>query len=232
MDQPCLASRPVCPPPASFSRFASVDLTGVTVSLATTEADFGAVERLRSSGFSRVLRGATTQRPTWVDAGDRAPGIHTLLGFDAQGEPIATLRVQDSRCGPLELSHLVRLEPLLGAIELPAAQFSRLTALKRPGSANVMFGLFKAAWFWCLAEGLRSIVIATPRWSRPIYDFMLFEDLGPEGRFAHPVLAGVEHACMKLPVQGAERLWRAGGQPLCEQFFDTEHAALRFTPRS
>lgn len=214
-----------------FSRFAAVDLSAVSVEVAASAADFQTVAHLRASGFSRVLRDAAQDPVAWVDASDRAPGFFTLIGYGGDGEAVATLRVQDSRRGPLELARLVDIGALLAPMDHPAAQFSRLTALKRPAAMNVMFGLFKAAWSWCRDEGLASIVIATPRWSRPIYDYMLFSELGAEGRFAHPFLAGTEHACMKLPVQHAERVWRAGGQPLCGQFFDTDHPALRITSR-
>jgi hypothetical protein len=92
-----------------------------------------------------------------------------------------------------------------------------------------MFGIFKAAWRWCLREGLESIVLASPPWARPIYDFMLFEHLGPEGEFEHALAGGAPHVSMRLPVKGAERLWRSADHPLCLSFFDTWHAQLEVT---
>jgi hypothetical protein len=69
-------------------------------------------------------------------------------------------------------------------------------------------------------------VIATPRWSKPIYDFMFFDDLGTKGRFSHMYAAGALHVTMWIPVVRVEEIWRAGRSPLCEQFFDITHPAL------
>jgi len=89
-----------------------------------------------------------------------------------------------------------------------------------------MFGLFKAAWRWCYRERLQSIVIATPPWSKPIYDFMHFEHLGLNGVFEHTFAGGAQHVTMRLPVLDAESVWRHGQNPLSTMFFDTEHPNL------
>lgn len=211
------------------SRYAAADLDEASVRRATTEEDWALVGALRAAGFSRVPQGveANTSSVVWVDPSDRVPGTFSLLGFVA-GEPVATMRVQDSRCGALELARLVRLDALLLPSEQPVAQFARLSVLKKPGSLNVMFGLFKAAWRWCIAEGLETIVIATPPWSKPIYDFMYFEDRGSKGRFTHQLAGGAEHATMTLPVRRAAEIWRQHGHPLALQFIDAEHPSLAF----
>ena len=209
------------------ARYAAICLEHVSVRRATTAEDWSQVGELRAAGFSRVGNGErTSARPiAWVDDGDHADGTFSLLGVDATGETLATLRVQDGRAGSVELSKFVPLEELLKPAERPYVQFARLTARKAPGSLDVMFGLFKAAWRWCLAEGLETIVIATPPWSRPIYDFMHFEERGPSGRFRHRLAGSAEHVTMTLPVQGAETLWRRRRQPLSGLFFDVDDPA-------
>ena len=136
------------------------------------------------------------------------------------------MRIQDERCSPLDLRDFVPLDSLLASSDRPAAQFSRLSVLKSSQATNVMFGLFKAAWLWGYAEGLQSIVIATPPWSKLIYDFMSFQHLGPNGEFAHEYAGGTRHVVMKLPIQTLERLWRPMQFPLCREFFDTRHPLL------
>jgi len=205
-----------------------VNLAGIAVRKATTDSDFETVARLRESGFSRVNRnGRSAQPPSkWLDDLDRDPCVFSLIGFNNAGEPIATMRVQDGRVSTLELTRFVPLDSLLGPEDRPAAQFSRLSVMKEAKSTSVMFALFKSGWRWCLTQRIPSIVIATPPWSRPIYDFMSFDDLGPQGHFLHKFAAGALHVTMRLSVDRAAGIWRAGACPLCEQFIDIPHPAL------
>jgi len=136
------------------------------------------------------------------------------------------MRVQDGRRSELELAKFVPLLTLLKSEDLPVAQFARLSVVKSSHATEAMFGLFKAAWRWCYREHLQTIVIATPPWSKPIYDFMFFQHLGAEGEFEHEVAGGAQHVTMKLPVLDAESMWRRGQNPLCTVFFDTDHPSL------
>lgn len=137
------------------------------------------------------------------------------------------MRVQDGRAQALELRQLVRLDDLLPAAAWPAAQFARLAVLKGPRSVDFMFGLFKAAWRWCRRHGIESIVLASPPWAVPIYDFLQFRNLGSRGSFEHEYVGGVRHVSMLLPVR-AEAMWRAAGHPLCRPFVDEEHSDLEY----
>jgi len=207
-----------------------VDLAGIIVRKAATDSDFQIVARLREDGFSRIPlttpSNGTKAHTCWIDELDRQPGVFSLIGYACAGKPVATMRVQDGRVSPLELARFVPLDSLLSGEEKPAAQFARLSVTKRNQAADVMFGLFKAAWGWCLREGIPSIVIATPPWSKPVYDFMFFEDLGIRGHFSHAFAGYALHVAMRLPVSSAEQIWRAGASPMCKQFLDVTHPAL------
>lgn len=209
-------------------RFANVNLAGIRVRKAISESDFRAVAHLREIGFSRVPGNAPSSEPAlrWLDDLDRQPGVFSLIGCNTEAEPVATMRVQDGRISELELGRFVPLDDLLRPEDRPAAQFARLSVVKAPESTNVMFALFKSAWRWCLAEQIPSIVIATPPWSKPIYDFMFFDDLGKAGYFSHQYAAGALHVTMRLSAIKAEEILRAGDCPVCEQFFDVDHPAL------
>lgn len=213
---------------AEHARQSRVDLSGVRVRVAATNADFEIVADLRRTGFSRVIPDSTNI--CWIDELDSAPGVFSLIGFSEHGEPVATMRVQDGRTGPLELERFVPLVELVTPDDLPATQFGRLSVIKAPGSPIVMYGLFKAAWRWGFRENIRSIVITTPPWSKPIYDAMFFAALGPRGEFLHQYAGGAPHVTMTLPVFGAEKIWRVGGSPLCQQIFDTDHPHLEIQP--
>src|SRR5690606_25335877 len=123
---------------------------------ATTPEDFETVARLRQAGFGRLDPGKA-ETVQWVDESDHKPGVFSLIGCNAQGVPLATLRVQDGRHVPLELEHFVSLSGHLGPEEFPASQFARLSVIKGERSTDAMFGVFKAAWHWCYREGLRTI---------------------------------------------------------------------------
>jgi hypothetical protein len=153
-----------------------------------------------------------------------------LLGHARDGEPIASLRVQSGRDGPLELGAHVPLAQLCGYPVEDLAQFSRLAALRHDEALDVMFGLFKAAWRWCLDAGLEQIVIASPPWTRPIYEHLCFEDTGELGKFRHPFSSRAIHSTMCLAVRGAEHIWRARYHPHCALFFEHEHPDLVIHP--
>jgi hypothetical protein len=210
---------------ARIQRYAKVDLAQIRVVRARSDADLEIVSNLRAAGFARIASDNARQ-VEWIDETDRSPGVFSLIGYDPNDQPVATMRVQDERQAPLELRKFVPIDALLTSTDRPAAQFARLSVVKSMQATEAMFGLFKAAWSWCRDEGLRSIVIATPPWSKPIYDFMFFEHLGPDGEFAHEFAGGANHVVMKLPVQAAETIWRRGQSPLCKEFFDTAHPQL------
>jgi hypothetical protein len=160
---------------------------------------------------------------SWIDEVDASGSALTLLACGQANEWIATMRIQDGRLQALELSKFVNLEKLLHAHEKPVAQFSRLSVAKDPDSINTMFGLFKAAWLWCLNQGLSSGVCATPRWSQPIYDFMLFR---PLAEFIHQFPAKTRHVAMVLPASAPIELWRSDIVTVRDQFVEFNHPNL------
>ncbi len=218
---------------ARFERYAKIDLEQIRVLRAQTPADFEIVRNIRAAGFGRVITDPLKQ-PAWIDEVDTLPGVFSLIGYDANNQPIATLRVQDERRGALELRKFVPLDDLLRPAERPVVQFARLSVIRSPQAVDAMFALFKAAWLWCRAEGLHTIVIATPSWSKPVYDFLFCEELGQDCEFVHHYAGGARHIVMKLPVQTAETLWRESNHPLSAAFLDVRHPDLAIgdLPRS
>lgn len=205
-------------------RYAMITLSEIEVHRARSEDDFSCVARLRKQGFDRISGNEAGKK--WLDRSDLSPGTFSLLASTVSGETIATMRVQDSRAGSLELTHFVPLDRILLNENYPAAQFARLSVVKHSKGPDAMFGLFKAAWRWCVTNHIQSIVIATPPWAKSIYDFMCFDDLGPEGRFVHKLAGNAEHVTMRLDVTQAEGIWRSNAQPLCTTFFDMSHPSI------
>jgi hypothetical protein len=210
---------------ARLARYSSVDLGPIVVQRASTPEHFEIVAGLRAAGFGRVTT-EKAQNASWIDEADRAPGVFSLIGYGGDHVPVATLRIHDGRTAPLELGKFVPIDALLQPADKPVAQFSRLSVAKSPNATAAMFGLFKAAWRWCLAEEIATIVIATPPWSRLIYDFLLFEPLGPEGEFRHAFAGGAPHVVMKSSVPTVEAHWRAAHHPLWNQICNIRHPNL------
>lgn len=206
------------------ARYAKISLADITVRRARTAADMTLVGELRRAGFSRITD-ADPNLVAWIDELDTKPGVFSLIGYYG-GAPLATLRVQDGRHGPLELARFVNYDRLLYESERPPAQIGRLSVMKFPMAPEVMFGMFKAAWRWCLKEGIASIVIASNRWSRPFHDLMLFRHLGPDGHFEHPFARNAPHFAMALSVPEADAIWRRNACPLVREFLDTFHPNL------
>jgi hypothetical protein len=204
---------------ARHERYARADLQRAIVRRAETDADWELVARLRRDGFTRVP-GVAAEGP-WLDELDRGEAAFSLLGFALDGTPLATMRVQDGRRGPLELRRFVDVA------EPGAVQFGRLSVLRSGESVHVLFGMCKAAWKWSFDEGLETILLTSPPWARGIYEFMHFESLGEAGRFRHPFAGGTWHETMKLPVQTAEAVWRGQGHPLSDAFFAVHHPMLQ-----
>ncbi len=213
------------PRSARHERYASADLTRAIVRRAQSDDDWRLVAQLRKDGFTRV-RGVAADGP-WLDELDRSQAAFSLLGFALDGTPLATMRVQDGRSGPLELRRFVDPEVVLEAAERPASQFGRLSVLRSVENTHVMFGVFQCAWHWCFREGIKTIVIASPSWSKSIYDFMHFQSAGETGRFLHHFAGDAPHETMKLPVQTAEPLWRDHGHPLSDQFFCKQYPQIQ-----
>lgn len=200
------------------AKFSNVDLSTIKVVRATTDDDFATVAMLRANGFARSLRTLDPKVIQWIDVADRNGSAFTLIAYEANGRPAGTVRLQDSRKGTLELHRFVELSSILPFTERPAVQISRLSAMRGPRSGAVVLALFAAAWGWCLAEGIKSMVVAIPRRSRPLYDYLQFTDLGPAGRFRHAFSGSLPHMTMRLAVHEVEAQMREGKHPLDAQF--------------
>ncbi len=209
---------------SELDRQSQVDLSRVRVRVAQSDADFQLVADIRQAGFGRLAN--TAGQTAWLDAMDRSAGCFSLIGCTSDGQPLATLRVQDSRLSWLELEQFVPLHELVGHDGLPAAQCSRLSVLKSPASADVMYGLFKTVWRWAVLHEIQSMLLTTPPWSMSIYEAMCFDSLGPPGEFIHHYADGALHTTMRIMVPDVERIWRTARNPLCTQFFDIRHPNL------
>jgi hypothetical protein len=212
-------------------QLAALDFDGFRVRRAAGADDLAVIAALRAESFGRVIRSqrsASAGHDGWLDTTDRHPATGLLLLEEAAtGTPIASMRVQDSRHGPMELSRLVDLGALVPGREWPLLQCARLAAVRHPRRIAALFALMKAMWLRALADGVQNLILATPYWSRWMYEALQFTDLGDAAAFAHP-LSGAAHRVMIFDVPSAEARLEGAGNPLAAQLFRTHHPLLDF----
>ena len=212
-------------------QLAALDFGGFRVRRAAGADDLAVIAAQRAESFGRVIR---NQRPVgashdgWLDKIDHHPATGLLLLEEATtGTPIASMRVQDSRAGPVELARLVELGALVPGREWPLLQCARLAAVRHPKRMAALFALMKAMWRRALADGVQNLILATPYWSRWMYEALQFTDLGDAAAFAHP-LSGAAHRVMLFDVPSAQSRLEGAGNPLAAQLFHTQHPLLDF----
>lgn len=213
------------PAPHRLAQLAALDFGGFTARRATM-ADLPAIAALREAGFGRTLRGHVEKPACWLDGWDVAPGAHNVVA-EADGRIVAAMRLSDSRFGPLELAGMVDLPALLPGRHLPLLQCARLCAAPHPRRMEALFALQKAMWRRALKDGVQSLVLATPYWSRWMYEALQFTDLGDAAGFTHP-LTGVPHRVMIFDVPSAQARLEGAGNPLAAQLFRTIHPGLNY----
>ena len=111
----------------ALSRASAADIRGIRVVRAASAAEQAAVAAVRASGFSRSLRRQDSKVIRWIDVADRNGTAFTLVAFNAQNRPVGTVRLQDSRLGPLELCRYVDVDQLLEDTTLVRQARRRLT---------------------------------------------------------------------------------------------------------
>jgi predicted GNAT family N-acyltransferase len=206
--------------------FQPPDFNGIVVRSAETACDQSRVAELRRRGFGRHLSDEERDSVDWLDENDRNPDTTLLLATTVDDEPVATLRLSSGRERDTGLASYVPLNRILHDIERPYVQFARLSAPRSARARDAMFALFKSAWRISERTGHKSIVLAAPPWARRTYELLQFRDVGDKGEFVHAFGRPVPHRTMVLPIHDIYNFWRSHSNPLCDLFFDNEHAQL------
>lgn len=144
-----------------------------------------------------------------VEALDCADGVVVLQCLDRESERcLGTLRVQISGYGPLVLEQSVHLPDWLS--DRARAQISRLAVM--PGAdARVKLSLMRASYQYCLATGVRWMVIGA-RSDALIrgYRSLGFIDVFDDGAMRPLASAGgLPHRILALDVTHADENWQA-----------------------
>ncbi len=210
------------------ARLTALDFGGFHAARVVTAADWAAVAAMRAAGFGRTLRPRMAAPSAWLDGWDHAGNAHVAVVRETPHGPIlASMRLLDSRAGELELATHVDLQALLPAACWPLRQAARMCAISHVRRVEALFALQKAIWARALRDGVQTLILATPYWSRWMYEALQFTDLGDAAMFSHP-LTGALHRVMIFHVPSAQSRLEAAGNPLSRQLFRTSHPTLDY----
>ncbi len=199
---------------------------GISVRIATTEADFAEARAIRAAAYGHhdPELGAHFGAP---EALDTEEGSAVFICRDkATGEGVGTMRIQTNAFGPLVLESSVQLPPRLA--ERSRAQISRL-AIVAGADPIVKLALMKVSYQYCLALGVRWMVIGArkPALIRN-YLSLGFQDVFEGGEWV-PLASGggLPHRMLALDVAGAQANWLATRNRLYGFMVETRHADLQ-----
>ena len=200
------------------------DLQTIRVRRVQTQKDYENAIRVRHVGYAKY--GLSLEQVS--EPLDTSPQATILIAEDEQGQTVGTMRILDRTLGMLELDTYVDLTALLSPHQCLCAEATRLSVPASPLSPCIKNALWKAYHRYCLANQLTTMVI----WARPAaardYRMLMFEDLGPNGSFVHPVLGNRRHNTFALDLTTAESQYREVQHPLHAFLFCQKHANIRF----
>jgi len=154
---------------------------------------------------------------------DISPHCTILLATDSHGNPLGTMRLLDRRGGQIELDSFLDVDSLLSPDKHPVVEATRLCVPRHPKSKLIKQALWKAYYLYCRYNNIKSMIIWIKSGAKKDYvNYLLFQDLGLDGRFTHPLLGNKEHKTFLLDVASCESLYR-NFNPSFYKFFFIDH---------
>lgn len=154
---------------------------------------------------------------------DEQPGTLVLLcRSKATGEATGTARIRCSQDGGLQIDQSLLLPAALAAA--PRAEITRLAVL-RGADPLTRLALMKAAYFHCLARGVRHLVIGArlPALIRNYQRLGFADVLGPDQFVPLAHAGGLPHRVLAFDVAAAHATWQASAHPLLPFMVETHH---------
>lgn len=154
---------------------------------------------------------------------DEQSGTLVLLCRDkATGQATGTARIRCSQDGHLQIDQSLLL-PAAWA-QAPRAEITRLAVL-RGADPLTRLALMKAAYFHCLARGVRHLAIGArlPALIRNYQRLGFVDVLGPDQVVPLAHAGGLPHRVLGFDVAAAHATWQASAHPLLPFMVETEH---------
>lgn len=189
---------------------------------ATEPASRSEAFQVRFNGYKRYFSGVEA----CTDELDHLPQTTLMLARHKFEGPLGTLRIIDRRKGTIELDQFLDLSRLLGEKARSCAEATRFSVPQGPHAKVVKLLLWKAFMRFCKAgEVQRMIVWTKPAASRD-YRFLMFQSLGIEGKFRHPILGNREHETFVTEMEDADSRFSSSHHPLHKFMFAHHHPQI------
>jgi len=166
------------------------------------------------------------QRLAEPDELDFAPGTTVFLCRDkVDGRATGTMRIQSNASGPLLMESSLSLPLWLSSAS--RAEITRL-AVRVGADPLTRLSLWKASYQFCLASQLHWMVVGARNEALiRNYRRLGFVDVfGPDEMMPLAHTGGLPHRILALDNNVLERRWCETRHPLCQFFFETQHADL------
>jgi hypothetical protein len=202
---------------------------GFSLRLVESQQDLLDACAIRARAYGRHLP-EMGQRLAEPDALDFVPGTSVFICRDKLlGHAIGTMRIQGSSHGPILMEQSVSLPPWL-----QQASRAEVTRLAVPVGVDPLtrLCLWKASYLYCMAQGLRWMVIGARNEALiRNYRRLGFVDVfGPDELMPLAHTGGVLHRIMAFDCSAAQYNWAQARHPLYTFIFETEHEDLHITP--
>lgn len=207
--------------PGTASAARQVERLPFTVRVAHTAQDLQKAVDVRHAAYARHLPAAITQGLRSPEPLDRAPGVAVLLAESkVDGSALGTLRIQTNRYQPLALEQSFDLPDWMAGA--PCAEVTRLAVAQAVHSRVVKTVMLKAAYFWCLREGVRFVLVAARTPLDRQYARLMFRDIYPGQGFVPLAYAfNLPHRVMYCQIATARD--DGAEHPLYDFWFNTDH---------
>lgn len=199
---------------------------GFSLRLVESQQDLLDACAIRARAYGRHLP-EMGQHLAEPDALDFAAGVSVFICRDKlQGHAIGTMRIQASSHGPILMEQSVALPPWL-----QQASRAEVTRLAVPVGVDPLtrLCLWKASYLYCMAQGLRWMVIGA-RNEALIRNYRRLGFIDVFGRDELMPLAhtgGLMHRILAFDVASAEGAWAAARHPLYGFMVQTLHEDLQ-----
>ena len=142
-----------------------------------------------------------------------------LLAIDSKNNALGSMRVLDSRYGPIELSQFLNISSLMNGYNEPYAEATRFSVpIKTNGALMAKLLLCKAYYQYCLENHIETMLF----WARPLigrlYQFMCADDVGEIGVFYNEHFNNKLYKTYRLRVSDLEIRMKAINHPLYHLF--------------
>ena len=192
------------------------------------EAELAKAVSIRRSAYGRHVPELAARfaapEPSDLDGSSRV--LVAISKLD--GAPLGSMRFRTNQNRPLDLEQSVCLPGALS--ERVLAEATRLAVTQAAVGRVVKAMLMKSMFLHCEASGVDCMVVTARHPMDRFYNWLLFEDVFPEGGFIPMAHVGmIPHRVLSCDMIATKRRWLECEHPWHAMFFGTRHPDIELT---